>query len=173
MDERIKRLRNNEYAMVQAYQRLKKAIREVNEKDTYASICEVLLWVITTNDWHVENKELNPDYKKRQSKDPNGQKIFGLRHAHNLMKHQMNFYTIHDGHKGGVRFPIKFPLKFPPPYAKWAILTFDMEKCTKDLKQSSAEQANNYRKYSEGEDVLVTLDAAIEYLKREGKRIKD
>lgn len=173
MNERIKRLRNNEYAMGQAYQRLNKAIREVNEQDTYASICEVLLWVITTNDWHVENKELNPDYKKRQSKDPNGQKIFGLRHAHNLMKHQMSFYTIHDGHKGGVKFPIKFPLKFPPPYAKWAILIVDMEGCTKGLKQSSEEQANNYRKYIEGKDVLVTLDAAIEYLKRESKRIKD
>ncbi|MBD5637720.1 hypothetical protein HYI18_03720 [Clostridium botulinum] len=83
MNINIARLENNLYALNLAYGRLKKSIDSRVEVDIYATIGEVLIWVLTTDEWHLA---FNYGYKIRRKSDSDGQVLFGLKHAYNLMK---------------------------------------------------------------------------------------
>lgn len=163
MDKRIKRLENNEYALNMAYKRLIKSINNTIEKDIYVGIGELLLWVMTTDEWHIKH---NRGYKNRRNNDENGQLLLGLRHAYNLMKHNMEFYSVHKADKGGIEFPISFPLVIPAPFAEWKVLT-------EEMKTGNPKQIDNYIEYIESKNVISTFGFAIEFLEKESKAIKE
>ncbi len=163
MDKRIKRLENNEYALELAYERLKKSLNSNQEKDIYSAIGELLLWVLTTDEWH--KKHNNADYKNRRNNNEDGQILLGLRHAYNLVKHNMEFFKVHEANEGGIEFPISFPLEIPAPYAEWKVLT-------KDMKTGSPIQIDNYSKYIESKNVISTFDSAINFFEKENEKVK-
>ena len=71
---------------------------------------------MTTDRWHQVHG--SADYTKRQKSDINGELIFGMSHAFNCFKHNMDFYQIH--HKrGGMTFPMRFPAAFGPTNVVW------------------------------------------------------
>ncbi|MCF6461507.1 hypothetical protein [Clostridium sp. Cult3] len=162
MKDKIKRLKNNEYALRKAYSRLENSLENRNEKDIYSSIGELLLWVLTTDEWHIEHND--DKYKNRRNNDINGQVLSGLRYAYNLMKHNMDFYTIHR-EEGGMSFPISFPLDIPEITINWKTLNKDME-------SGYESQIRNYKKCIQGKTILETFDKAIKFLDEENRRIK-
>ena len=148
----LRRLENNHYALKNAYYRLKKAIDLNHDQEIYSATGEVLLWVMTTNEWHQKH---NKGYKKRRNKDDNGQILFGLLHAYNSMKHNMDFIKIHKK-EGGFSFPISFPLEIPPLTVNW------MEE-GEVLKGKQPDQKKNYEMYIEGKEVLDTFNLAMQF----------
>lgn len=161
MDKKIKRLENNEYAMNSAYERLQQAIEVEREQEIYAAIGELLLWVLTTDKWH----EKNNTYYRNIRKGKERQTILGLKHAYNLMKHNMNFYKIHKK-EGGVEFPIQFPLTIPEITVVWGEVIRDPSGHRKN-------QEDNYNKYIEEKEIIDTFDKVIGMLRKENKKIKD
>lgn len=161
MDRNIERLENNIYALNLAYDKLKKSINDKIEPDIYASIGELLLWVLTTDEWHSVH---NNGYNDRKKFDEEGQILFGLKHAYNLMKHNMNFYKIHR-EEGGISFPISFPLVIPEMKVVWESLVSD-----KNCKFKNQEK--NYKTYIENRTVIEVFDKAIKYLKKETINVK-
>ncbi len=162
MNKNIQRLENNIYALNSAYDRLMKSIDNRIERDIYSAIGELLLWVLTTDEW---NLIYNNKYIDRKKNDSDGQVLFGLKHAYNLMKHNMNFYKIHK-EEGGITFPITFPLEIPKIEVVWDTLTEDVNGKFKN-------QEKNYKTYLEGKSVIEVFDRAINYLIREMKKVKE
>lgn len=91
------RLKFNIYSYRMAYKRLESAIEQENNNEVYASVGELLLWVLTTEEWHFEH---NDQYKKYKNSNENGLIIYGLRHAYNMVKHNMQFFEIYQKHNG-------------------------------------------------------------------------
>ncbi|SCG82729.1 hypothetical protein DW1_1156 [Proteiniborus sp. DW1] len=164
MDKKIKRLENNEYALNMAYKRLKNSITSSQEKDIYSAIGELLLWILTTDEWHKEHND--KDYKNRRNNDEDGRLLLGLRYAYNLMKHNMEFFHVFEANEGGIEFPFSFPLEIPASFAEWIVLT-------EDMKTGIPKQINNYIKYLERKNVLTTFDLAIRFLKKESATVKE
>ncbi|MDX8359834.1 hypothetical protein [Cytobacillus sp. IB215316] len=160
IEQQLKRLENNLYALNKAYQRLQKAIDLNHEQEIYTAIGETLLWTMTTNEWHQSH---NPQYKRRRNKDENGQLLFGLLHAYNSMKHNMEFITIHTN-EGGVQFPISFPLEIPPISVHWM-------PAGEILDGGGYKQKENYKRYIEGKDVLDSFKLAMDFLQSEYNNI--
>lgn len=171
MIDKVKRLENNWYALNLAYERLKRAIdeylnqskRDNLEKDIYANIGELLLWVLTTDELLM--KYYGKDYEDRRNNDENGKIIPGLRHAYNLMKHGMDFYVLHK-REGGMHFPTEFPLSIPEVKVIWAFFN-------DNLRGKHKNQEENYKEYIQGKKVLETFDKAIKFLQGESERIKE
>ena len=113
--EAIKRLENNHYAIDKSYQNLKKAIDNNYEQDIYCSIGETLLWVLVTDEWH---KDHDNSYVIRRNNDKDGVILLGLRHAYNMVKHNMNIMRIHNK-QGGFTFPLEFPLVIEQITVHW------------------------------------------------------
>lgn len=155
----VRRLENNHYALEKSYQRLREAIGLNHDREIYAATGEVLLWVMTTDEWHIRH---NNGYSGRKNSDTNGQVLHGLKHAYNCMKHNMDFIKIHKK-EGGFTFPIFFPLSVPPLIVLWM-------KSEGYLKGERPQQEKNYVKYIEGKEVLTTFDVAISFLSEERKR---
>ncbi|GIN38446.1 hypothetical protein [Heyndrickxia oleronia] len=156
----LKRLENNRYSLEKAFERLKNAIKQREEQEIYAAIGETLLWFLTTEEWH---KKHNRGYKKRKESDENGEILFGLLHAYNSMKHNMEFMTIHK-RQGGFRFPMAFPVSFPHITVHWI-------KSDNVLEEGYPTQKRNYKNYIEGRDVLQTFELALEFLESEYEKI--
>lgn len=158
----IKRLRFGtiQSGLRRAYIRLENDINS-SEKDDYsmkvfnvnASICELLFWVIANHDWHNEHnkkgfKEIKKSYKE------GSQKLYGLRHAYNASKHNMDFIHLF-GYEGTKNFIDGLELSYTETSIIWI-------NCPDDKKRE--EQVKNYRKYLKGEEVLSTFKKAIIFL---------
>lgn len=157
----LRRLENNHYALEKARERLRAALESRNNKEIYTATGELLLWVLTTDEWHC--KHYKKKYTDRRDNDVKGRTLPGLRHAYNAMKHDMNFITIHQK-KGGLTFPFSFPLSFPPITVRWT--------SGDDLNVRSESQAKRYKECLEGNEVSDTFDTVIEFLYSEYERIK-
>lgn len=163
----VERLRRTEYALKFAHERLIRAFSVPNnENNMYATLGETLLWVIAINDWHMEfNKR---DYSYSQKQDTRGDLIFGLRHAYNMVKHNMNFIELH---KTEAVPEFAFPV-FEPP------VTFCLIKVLwKDIRNIPCErryenQKQNYIEYLQGKEVLETINQAIDFLLEENEKYK-
>lgn len=156
----LKRLENNRYALKKAYERLKNAIKQRDEQEIYSALGETLLWFLTTEEWH---KKHNRGYKKRKESNENGKILFGLKHAYNSMKHNMEFMTIHK-RQGGFHFPMVFPVSFPPITVHWI-------KAGGVLEGDRKAQKENYEQYIEGKEILSTFEFALEFLEMEYQNI--
>lgn len=151
--ESIKRLKNNHYALQKAYQRLVEALELNHDGEIYAATGEMLLWMMTTNEWHIKHQKER--YKKIRNKSKTGQILFGLQHAYNSMKHNMNFIKIHEK-EGGFEFPIEFPIESPPITVHWTSVD--------KLSEGYEDQVENYTRYVEGKEVLETFEQALSFL---------
>lgn len=158
------RLGFNHNSVRESYQKLKKAIEtdSPNDLDIYTAIGELLLWVVTTDEWHI--KHGLKDYKSRRNKDKNGEILFGMRHAFNMVKHNMDFFQIHRKN-GGTKFPITFPLIIEKVKVVW-MQAGDI------LNGQYPDQKENYIKYLEGKEVLETFGEVITFLNNEHARIR-
>ncbi|SDM17088.1 hypothetical protein [Bacillus sp. OK048] len=156
--EQKMRLKFNHYASGKAYKRLEKAIEEANDHEIYSGIGELLLWVMTTHEWHIEHGL--PDYLNRTGEDEKGVLLFGLKHAYNSMKHNMKLFVIHN--KTGFNFnSIDFNnLDFSLYAVRWI-------NAPNLLDGGYPNQQRNYVRYLEGKDVLETFNDALQFLNNE------
>jgi hypothetical protein len=156
--EQRMRLKFNNYACSTAFKRLEKAIEEANDHEIYTAIGELLLWVMTTHEWH--KKHGLADYFNRAEKDKKGVLIFGLAHAYNSMKHNMKLFVIHN--KAGFNFNnLDFNnLDFNPYSVRWI-------KAVNVLDEGYQNQQRNYVRYLEEKDVLGTFKDVLLFLNNE------
>jgi hypothetical protein len=156
--EQKMRLKFNHYASRTAYKRLEKAVEEANDHEIYSAIGELLLWVLTTHEWHKEHGLT--DYLKRAGQDEKGVLLFGLAHAYNSMKHNMKLFIIHN--KTGFNFNnLDFSnLDFNPYAVRWV-------RAINLLDEGLPNQQKNYVRYIEDKDVLKTFNDAQIFLNKE------
>lgn len=153
----IQRLKYNHYAIEKAFLRLKSAIKPrgttdpttgiLNDKEIYAAIGEMLLWVMNANQWYKDN---DAGYKESNV-------ILGLKHAFNALKHNMDFIEEHQKDGGFTFNKFSFPFTIPPITIVWGLT----EKVS-DGKRLNQER--NYKKHLEGRDILDTFQETIEHL---------
>ncbi|WP_066307780.1 hypothetical protein [Bacillus sp. FJAT-29814] len=156
--EQRMRLKFNHYASITAFKRLEKAIEESNDHEIYSAIGELLLWVMTTHEWH--KKHGLADYYNRAGQDEKGLLLFGLAHAYNSMKHNMKLFVIHN--KIGLHFNnIDFnKIDFRPYAVRWI-------KAANLLDEGFPNQQKNYVDYIEDKDVLKTFNDVLIFLNNE------
>ena len=158
----LRRLENNHYALEKARDRLEVAIESRDNNEIYTATGELLLWVLTTDEWH--KKHYKNAYEERRDNNEKGQLLLGLIHAYNSMKHNMNFIEIHQ-RKGGVNFAsFSFPLAFPPITVHWTTIG--------QLNEGGKRRIKDYIDFIEGKEIISTFDTAIEFLYEEYERIK-
>lgn len=155
------RLKYNMHSISSSFKKLENAVSKLNDQEIYTAIGELLLWVVTTDDWHRKNGEY--DYKKRMEKDKNGVILLGMRHAFNSLKHNMSIFQIHDK-EGGLEFPITFPLEISETSVIWMT-------AGETLNGKYPEQKENYIKYLEGIDIIETFKDALRFLGNEFQSI--
>jgi hypothetical protein len=157
------RLKFNQYASRTAFQRLEKAIIENNDHEIYTAIGELLLWVMTTHEWHKEHGL--EDYQERVRKDTRGVLLLGLAHAYNSMKHNMKLFVMHNKHEGFSFEKIDFSnLDFRPSTVHWV-------KAVNLLDEGFINQQRNYIKHLEGKEILTTFDDVLKFLNNENQKI--
>lgn len=158
------RLMFNHNSIRASFKKLEKSIISDNIDDQfiYTAIGELLLWVVTTDEWHQIHGL--GDYKKRRNKNTDGEIIFGMRHAFNMLKHNMAFFQIHRKN-GGLEFPMTFPIEKDEITVNW-MPAGDV------LNGKYPEQKENYINYLEGKDVLETFSKVITFLNEEYTRIR-
>lgn len=118
-------------------------------------LAKCFFWVMTTNEWHLEHDR---SYRQKRSRDKKGQILFGLLHAYNSMKHNMDFIKIHEG-EGGFEFPFEIPeegFEILPITVHW----INAEK----VNEGYENQVDNYKKYVEGKEVLETFEQSLCFL---------
>jgi hypothetical protein len=153
----LERLARNHKAMDLAFSRLEEAMKDRDKDTGFISIAELLLWIITTEEWHKKyNQKVYSDQKR---KDNCIDLMSGIRHAHNASKHDMEFVNFHES-KGGFSFPMRFPVKFGPIKGVWS---------TTDVYNDGSleKQLKSYKKTMEGKEILETLKQAMEFLSRQ------
>lgn len=156
------RLMFNNNSVRDSFQKLKVAIKSKDNQEIYTAIGELLLWVVTTDEWHIKNGL--DDYKQRKGKDEGGKILYGMRHAFNCLKHNMSFFQIH--HKeGGFSFPISSPLKIKEITILW-MAAGDI------LNGEHVNQKENYIKYLQGKEVIETFENVITFLNKEFAKIQ-
>ena len=158
--EKNLRLKLNHVASQSAYQRLITSFREQNDEVFYASTSELLMWIITTHDWHLKNS--NPYYKHRMEKDENGVIIYGMRHAFNMMKHNMQFMQIHEKTSDLVL-----------PFAMGSVprLIIVWMEAGDVLEGDKPRQKQNYIKHLQGKEIFNTFKKVLTFLDRENTEI--
>ena len=155
------RLMFNNNSIRSSFEKLKVAIKSLDNQEIYTAIGELLLWVVTTDEWHTKNGLA--DYKHRKGKDEGGKILYGMRHAFNCLKHNMTFFQIH--HKeGGFQFPITFPLEIQEINILW-MPAGDI------LNGEHESQKVNYIKNLQGKEVVETFEGAITFLNKEFAKI--
>ncbi|WP_433771749.1 hypothetical protein [Bacillus wiedmannii] len=162
----VERLQRTEYALKISHERLTRAFRGTNDENKmYATLGETLLWIITTNDWHIEfNKKI---YLMRQRNDIRGRVIFGLRHAYNMVKHNMNFIELHKTEAvPQFTFPVEPPVTFCLIKGLWK----DISNIPCEVKYGNQKQ--KYIKYIQGKEILETVNQAIDFLLEENEKYK-
>jgi hypothetical protein len=156
--EQKMRLKFNQYAHRTAYKRLKTAIEENNDHEIYSSIGELLLWVMTTHEWHKIHGQNG--YEKRALEDEKGILLYGLAHAYNSMKHNMKFFVMHNKQAGFSFESLDFSnLDFKP--------TIHWINSNNLLDEGFENQKRNYINHIEGKEVLSIFDDVLIFLNRE------
>ena len=156
------RLKLNHLATKAAYERLLTSFRESNDLTLYASTSELLMWVITTHDWHLNNGDSN--YKRRMELDEKGILLYGMRHAFNMMKHNMDFMYIHEKTSDLV---LPFDIGSVP-----TLIVVWME-AGEILEGDKPKQKTNYIKHLQGKEILSTFQDVLSFLNRENNKILD
>ncbi|RST59720.1 hypothetical protein D5F11_011500 [Siminovitchia terrae] len=159
--EQDMRLAFNNDSIRLSFQKLKEAIQSTDNQEVYTAIGELLLWVVTTDEWHIENGLA--DYKERKGKDEDGKILYGMRHAFNCLKHNMSFFQIHHK-KGGLEYPITSPLETKEITILWM-------PAGNILNGKHESQKKNYIKYVEGREVVETFKSAITFLNKEFAKV--
>lgn len=158
-DEQRARLKLNYVASQNALERLVKAHNESNELNFYASSSELLLWIVASHDWHLQNGD--SEYEHRMKTNPKGVIIYGMRHAINMIKHKMNFMCIHD----------KTTDLVPPfPLGSVATVIYLWRKAGNVLEGDKPKQKENYIKHLEGKEMFSTFIDAMEFLTKENEK---
>ncbi|MEC5422399.1 hypothetical protein QGM71_02700 [Virgibacillus sp. C22-A2] len=153
------RLKFNQYSSRTAYKRLKEGINTNNDHEIYAATGELLLWIMTTDEWHLEHGM--EDYIDRRNKNKNGMLLNGMRHAYNMMKHNMGFFQIHQK-EGGLKFPVRFPVNFKIT-VRWVV-------AGEVLNGTYPNQKQNYIKHLEGKEVIQTFSQVLTFLNVENQK---
>lgn len=158
------RLMYNHNSIRASFQKLEKATSsdDLDDQDIYTAVGELLLWVVTTDEWYKIHGL--KDYKSKRNKDENGKILFGMKHAFNMLKHNMAFFQIHRK-DGGFEFPITFPMEIEEITINW-MPAGDV------LNGKYPEQKGNYINYLEGKEVIETFKKVITFLNNEYERIK-
>jgi len=158
------RLMFNHNSIRLSFQKLEKAISsdDLDDQEIYTTVGELLLWVVTTDEWHKIHGLRG--YKSRRNKDEDGNIIFGMKHAFNMLKHNMAFFQIHRK-DGGFEFPISFPMEIEEITVNW-MPAGDI------LIGKYPDQKENYIKYLEGKEVLETFSKVITFLNKEYANIR-
>jgi hypothetical protein len=157
------RLKYNHYAYTTAFRRLKNAIEKNNDHEIYTAIGELLLWVMTTHEWYI--KYGLSDYEERAKQDNNGTLLYGLRHAYNSMKHNMNFFVIHNKKQGFSFDNIDYSnWDFRPIIITWS-------KAINKLEEGKETQIVNYKKHIEDQEVLETFEKVLVFLNSEYQKV--
>jgi len=157
------RLKSNHYACRIALKRLKSAVDENDNHEVYAGIGELLLWVITTEEWHLKYNNQSNKYRQEKNTSESGLIVYGLRHAHNMVKHNMQFFQIFNK-SGRTSFnsstfnttKINQSVEYRWMYAKNVLDTDD----------SKEVQIQNYIKYIQNKEIIGTFDRAITFLSK-------
>jgi len=152
--EQSMRLKQNYYALNKSYDNLSKAMNNTeNYQEIYIGINEMLLWIITTNDWFEKNGKI--DYKSRRNKNKKGQQILGLRYVFNRFKHNMNSINMHS--TGFFAETIKSKeIKWLPVIEK---------------KKKFENQFNNYKQYTQDKKVMKSFTNGVEFLREEYQKM--
>lgn len=154
-----KRLEYNCASYKSAFNRLKRAIDKEDNIEVYASIGELLLWILTTEEWHREHNK----HKYERDRKYYGNTIKGLRHAYNMVKHNMEFFEIHrkkiysSGFNAFTFNSVGFN-EYRVVY-RWIII----ENIHAPDKRY-ANQYENYIKYIQDKEILSTFKNAINFL---------
>lgn len=156
----IKRLEYNHYAIDKSLERLKDALSRAIEKELYLEIGNLLLWVLTTDEWHCKNN--TPGYTDRKKVDSKGILLFGLRHAYNLIKHDMKCIQLHRNH---VESKLTFPLEIPEEGFELGSIQVLWEE-NKEFKGYD-NQKKIYLEQMNGKYVLLAFEEAIQFLQNE------
>lgn len=172
--EMVKRLKNNHYAIDKSFERLKKSIEIIAEQDVYSEIGNLLLWVLTTDEWHKKNE--TPAYNKRKFSDSEGCLLTGLRYAYNLIKHNMEFILLHkEDVEPLFSFPFEGEFQFGLIKVVWAnskgFKDFEtQEKVHENQKKALEKQKKVYSKHIEGKNVIDIFEKVINFLNKEKLR---
>lgn len=154
--EQRARLKLNQVASQNAMARLAQAHNESNELNFYASSSELLMWIVASHDWHIQNGDTQ--YENRMSTNSKGAIIYGMRHAFNMMKHKMDFMYIHE----------KTTDLVPPYYTdSVATIIYLWRKAGNELDGDKPRQKQNYIKYLEGKEMFSTFRNAMDFLTEE------
>jgi hypothetical protein len=162
-NEQKMRLKFNQYAYSTAYKRLQRAIEDNNDYEIYSAIGELLLWVMTTHEWHKEHG--SSKYLKRTLENKKGVLLYGLAYAYNSMKHNMKLFIIHEKQDGFTFERVDFSkLDFRPFTVHW-IKAADL------LEEGFDNQRRNYIKHIEGKEVIETFNDVLIFLNNENQTI--
>lgn len=156
----MKRLEYNHYAIDKSLERLKDALSRAIEKELYLEIGNLLLWVLTTDEWHCKNN--TPGYTDRKKVDSKGILLFGLRHAYNLIKHDMKCIQLHRNH---FESKLTFPLEIPEEGIELGSIQVLWEE-NKEFKGYD-NQKKIYLEQMNGKYVLLAFEEAIQFLQNE------
>lgn len=157
--EQRSRLKLNQIASQNAMARLAKAHNESNELNFYASSSELLMWIIASHDWHLQNGDSN--YEDRMKNNSKGVIIYGMRHAFNMMKHKMDFMYIHEK---------TTDLVLPFSMGSVATVIYLWRKAGSELEGDNPKQKANYIKYLEGKEMFSTFRNAMDFLNEENMK---
>src|SRR6266568_7818871 len=105
----IERLDRLEVGLNQAVVRLHDVRKSSSPRPSFASLGEVLKWVVCLDGWFWET--FGEDYQRIRDGDPDGRMIPALRHARNLAEHSNDLIDLVDVTKG-MQYPIRFPICF-------------------------------------------------------------
>ncbi|WP_121615202.1 hypothetical protein [Virgibacillus halodenitrificans] len=154
------RLKSNIYSYNTALKRLEKAIDQNDDCEVYASVGELLLWILTTEEWHIAH---NKRYRSEKNKSDSGLVIYGLRHAYNMVKHNMNFFEIYEIKSSGGFNSFQFnttQFNGTREY-RWinGVNVIDSDK-------TNGKQYNNYVSYLQGKEISSTFKNSIVFLNK-------
>lgn len=157
------RLQQNYHALNRSYDNLFEAMTNANNlsenknnvekfQEIYIGINELLLWVITTDEWFINNGKI--DYTDRKKASPKGQQILGLRYVFNRFKHNMNSINLYS-----TGF---FGQSINSEDIKWLPVIERNKKFRRQFKC--------YKKYTKDNNVMKSFTDAVEFLRDEFQR---
>lgn len=114
----IKRLENTLYSIEISFKKFEEAFHRSDEREIYLELGNLLLWVLTADEWLKKNDRT---YISRRSSESTGDLLKGLRHAYNLIKHDVQCIQLHEIHEEPLfSFPITGTFEVGLIYFVWA-----------------------------------------------------
>lgn len=153
--EKSMRLNQNYNALNKSYKNLSEAMKNTERfQEIYIAIGEMLLWVITTNDWFERNGD--DDYRKRRKQSQKGRQILGIRYVFNRFKHNMDSINLHS-----TGFSTEL---IQNKEVKWMPVTMSDE--------DFPSQFEHYKLYIQDKNVMKSFTDAVDFLRNEFQRTK-